>query len=93
MHVYVCLILRSSELLVPVTITSSVTYPDENKKEKEKESEKHSDDITSIDVRPTHTTPDPKFGTEVRKNGSVSSNFIIFHRRERIKGKIDFACK
>ncbi|MCJ8729287.1 hypothetical protein PDJAM_G00104430 [Pangasius djambal] len=72
------LVQKSSELLVPVTIASSVTVPDENgkeienkkenEKEKEKESEKESEkppeDISSIDVRPPHTSPDPTFGTE-----------------------------
>lgn len=59
-----CLILRSSELLEPITITSPVIEPDE--KEKEKESEKLPEDIASIDVRPPCTSPDPNFGTEVR---------------------------
>lgn len=83
-----CLILRSSEILVPVTITSSVTAADENKKEAEKEREKHSDDIASIDVRPTHTAPDPKFGTEVR--GKISVYLVIlqfFTERKESKVK------
>ncbi|KAF4083592.1 hypothetical protein AMELA_G00143650 [Ameiurus melas] len=62
------LVQKSSELLVPITITSSVTAPDKNGKEKvkekEKESEKPPEDISSIDVQPPHTSPDPKFGTE-----------------------------
>ncbi|KAI5619470.1 extended synaptotagmin-1 isoform X1 [Silurus asotus] len=58
---------KPSELLVPVTISSSVTSSDDNGKEKEKEkkeSEKPLVDIVSVEVRPPHTSPDPNFGTE-----------------------------
>ncbi|XP_053492193.1 extended synaptotagmin-1 [Ictalurus furcatus] len=62
------LVQKSSELLVPITITSSVTAPDKNGKEKvkekEKETEKPPEDISSSDVQPPHTSPDPNFGTE-----------------------------
>ncbi|XP_053355627.1 extended synaptotagmin-1 [Clarias gariepinus] len=62
------LVQTSSELLVPVTITSSITDPDANEmekeKNKEKESEKIPEDVPAIDVRPPHTSPDPSFGRE-----------------------------
>ncbi|GAA6070669.1 extended synaptotagmin-1, partial [Tachysurus ichikawai] len=57
----------SSELLDPITITSSVTAPGKNGKEtedkKEKESEKPTENISFIDQNP-HTSPHPSFGTE-----------------------------
>ncbi|XP_027002943.2 extended synaptotagmin-1 [Tachysurus fulvidraco] len=61
------LVQKSSELLDPITITSSVTAPGKNGKEtedkKEKESEKPTEDISFIDQNP-HTSPHPSFGTE-----------------------------
>lgn len=72
-----CFILRSSQPLVP--ITSSVSASDKNGKEKEKGSVKHPENIASIDLRSPHTTLDPNFGTEVRKNRRKSGIFVYIH--------------
>lgn len=82
---FVCLILRSSEILEPITITSSVTASDENVEdkeiEKEEESETPSEEIASINVRPPHTSPHPSFGTEVRLSGRKAGNFTVLQTR------------
>ncbi|KAK3557158.1 hypothetical protein QTP70_024713 [Hemibagrus guttatus] len=60
------LLQKSSELLHPITITSSVTDEsvEEKEIEKKEESETPPEDIASVDLRPSHTSPHPSFGTE-----------------------------
>ncbi|TSZ54736.1 Extended synaptotagmin-1 [Bagarius yarrelli] len=88
---------KSSELLVPITITSSVIASDENGKVKEKETEKESkklsEDLSSIDIRPPHTSTHPDFGKEgvLRIHLLEAENLIAKdnHMGGMVKGKSD----